>query len=152
MMLTYIWNRCDTLIPIQETRLEDSLTGQSQAYRRLHDLNLTLANFMKSDLSERECKAGYNHQPRLNPVKRKCGDDFTLSRTTIDDVVLTHGDYHVQYQPLDFCLFFDDNTTLHAEICRIDVTDKFKLVVQTHASHLQNVHVTPIIYGHGSWL
>ena len=138
---------------IQETRLNDSLTGQSQAYRKLHDLNLTLSNFMKSERKGGRrvtptCKEGYTHT-RLNPVKRKCGDDFTLFKTNIDEVILTHGDYRVPYQPLEFCLFFDDNTTLQAEICRVDVTDKFKLVgcrLPHLTCELCKSHQSPFIY------
>ena len=61
---------------------------------------------------ESKCDEGYTSQP-LNPAKF-CKDKFTLKRIN-DNVILHHGDKN--YNPDQFCLLFNEDGILAAELC-----------------------------------
>ena len=102
-------------------RLNQSLKDESsKAYPRLKGLELTIGNFQQR--RNRRCGQGYTPEPKLDPIRR-CTDQFDLINKD-GDIFLQHQDR--EYNPEGFCLFFEDENELQAEICRKEPGTKFQ--------------------------
>ena len=103
-----------------EARSDFHLQSEKKSECILDKFNLTRGNLHKANSAQRRCPAGYRRFPLLEP-RLRCGDAFELEKTDTE-VVLRYK--NKRFGPDDFCLYFNDDHSLSAEICQLKIDAK----------------------------